>query len=131
YASMQTIFTILKANHYYLEQNKYLQWDPKSTFEVSVPGQHQTALAVPWGGTSHPVWFKDDPRVANVKVAGGVFDRSVMETVIATVKLVEEQIKTLPPEQQEAALAEVAASVQAGMPPRENPRLNSSLDSVN
>ena len=28
YASMQTIFTILKADHYYLEQNQYKQWEP-------------------------------------------------------------------------------------------------------
>jgi Family of unknown function (DUF5938) len=50
--------------------------------------------------------------------------------VVATQKLVEEQIKTLPLEQQEAALGQVAASVQASMPPRGNPRLNGSLDSV-
>ena len=84
----------------------------------------------PGAGPAHPVWFKNDPRVANVKVAGGVFDRTVMEGVVATAKMVEEQIKTLPAEEQEAALAEVAASVQAGMPPRENPRINTSLDSV-
>ena len=108
YASMQTIFTILKADHYYLEQNQYKQWEPTTTFEVSIPGQHSTGMALPWGGTSHPVWFKDDPRVANVKVAGGVFDRTVMEGVIATVKMVEEQIKTLPADEQEAALGEVA-----------------------
>jgi short subunit dehydrogenase-like uncharacterized protein len=130
YASTQTIFTILKADWFYLEQNQYKQWDPSTTFEVIIPGQHETGLALPWGGTSHPVWFKNDPRVANVKVAGGVFDRTVMEGVVATVKLVEEQIKTLPADQQEAALAEVAGSVQAGMPPRENPRVNTSLDSV-
>nr|WP_222618463.1 DUF5938 domain-containing protein [Nakamurella sp. PAMC28650] len=130
YASIQTIFTILKANHYYLEQNKYVQWDPKQVFEVAVPGQHQTALAVPWGGTSHPVWFRDDPRVANVKVQGGVFDRSVMETVIATTAMFEEQIKPLPADEQEVAVANVAGSVQANMPPRENPRINTSVDSV-
>ena len=130
YASTQTIFTILKADWFYLEQNQYRKWAPETTFEVVVPGQHATALALPWGGTLHPVWFKDDPRVANVKVAGGVFDRTVMEGVVATVKMVEEQIKPLPADQQEAALAQVAASVQAGMPPRENPRLNTSLDSV-
>ncbi|MFC9767674.1 DUF5938 domain-containing protein [Rhodococcus jostii] len=130
YASTQTIFTILKADWYYLEQNRYEKWDPGTTFEVVVPGQHQMALALPWGGTCHPVWFKDDPRVANVKAAGGVFDRSVMEGVVATQKMVEEQIKTLPADEQDAALAEIAGSVQAGMPPRENPRVNTSLDSV-
>ena len=73
---------------------------------------------------------KDDPRVANCRVVGGVFAREVMLNVVATQKMVEEKIKPLPPEQQEAALAEIAASVQAGMPPRENPRINTSLDSV-
>jgi short subunit dehydrogenase-like uncharacterized protein len=130
YASTQTIFTILKADWYYLEQNEYRKWDPATTFEVAVPGQHETALALPWGGTSHPVWFKNDPRVSTCKVAGGVFDRTVMEGVVATVKLVEEQIKTLPADQQDAALAQVASSVQAGMPPRERSRINTSLDSV-
>jgi short subunit dehydrogenase-like uncharacterized protein len=130
YASTQTIFTILKADWHYLEQNELVQWDPLTTFEVNVPGQHASALALPWGGTSHPVWFKNDPRVANVKVAGGVFDRAVMQGVVDAVKMVETQIKTLPVEQQDAALGEVAASVQASMPPRENPRINTSLDSV-
>ncbi|HZZ24261.1 MAG TPA: DUF5938 domain-containing protein [Roseiarcus sp.] len=42
----------------------------------------------------------------------------------------EEQIKPLPPDEQQAKLAGIAASIQAGMPPRENPRVNISLDSV-
>jgi short subunit dehydrogenase-like uncharacterized protein len=129
-ASTQTIFTILKADWFYLEQNQYVQWPLTSTFEVNVPGQHEHAIAVPWGGTSHPVWFKNDPRVANVKVVGGVLNRAIMEGVVATVKMVEEQIKPLPPEQQETALADIAASVGGEMPPRENPRLNTSVDSV-
>ncbi len=130
YASTQTIFTILKAKWYYLEQNKYVEWDSTAHFEVAVPGQHESAIAVPWGGTAHPVWFKNDPRVANVKVIGGVFARAVMEGVVQTQQMVKEKIKPLPADQQEAALAEIAASVQASMPPRENPRLNTSLDSV-
>jgi short subunit dehydrogenase-like uncharacterized protein len=129
-ASTQTIFTILKADWFYLEQDQYVQWPLTSTFEVNVPGQHEHAIAVPWGGTSHPVWFKKDPRVANVKAVGGVLNRAIMEGVVATVKMVEEQIKPLPPEQQEKALADIAASVGGEMPPRENPRLNTSVDSV-
>jgi short subunit dehydrogenase-like uncharacterized protein len=130
YASTQTIFTILKAKWYYLEQNKYVEWPSATSFEVHVPGQHETALALPWGGTSHPVWFKDDPRVANCKVAGGVFSRAVMQSVVATQKMFDEKIRPLPPKQQEEELAKIAASVQAAMPPRENPRLNTTLDSV-
>ena len=47
-------------------------------YQLVIPGQHELALALPWGGTSHPVWFKRDPRVANVKVLGGVFNRALM-----------------------------------------------------
>ncbi|MET0547372.1 MAG: DUF5938 domain-containing protein [Caulobacterales bacterium] len=130
YASTQTIFTILKAKWYYLEQNKYVAWPMDARFEVNVPGQHLNTLALPWGGTSHPVWFKDDPRVATCKVAGGVMARAVMESVVGITKMVETDILTLPFDEQEAALAKVADSVQASMPPRENPRLNTTIDSV-
>jgi Family of unknown function (DUF5938)/Saccharopine dehydrogenase NADP binding domain len=129
-ASTQTIFTILKAKWYFLEQHKYVEWPRDSTFEVAVPGQHALGLALPWGGTSHPVWFKNDARVANVKVAGGVFAREVMQGVVATQQMYEKDIAPLPPADQETALANIAASIQASMPPRENPRLNISIDSV-
>ncbi len=130
YASTQTIFTILKAKWYYLEENKYVEWPSNAKFEVVVPGQHETAIALPWGGTSHPVWFKKDPRVASCKVQGGVFARAVMESVIATQKMFDDNIRPLPPAQQEEELGKIAASIQAAMPPRENPRLNTSIDSV-
>ncbi|MCU1629561.1 MAG: hypothetical protein JWP64_4510 [Pseudonocardia sp.] len=130
FASTQTIFTILKADWYHLVENQYVAWDHKATRECVVPGSHGTALTVPWGGMAHPVWFKDDPRVANVTATGGVFDRAVMDGVVATTGMFEEQIKPLEPAAQEAALADIAAGLQADMPPRENPRINTSIDSV-
>lgn len=130
YASTQTIFTILKADWYYLEQNRLVLWDHTARFDVAVPGYHEFGVAVPWGGMSHPIWFERDPRVSNVRSIGGVFDRATMTGVGQTVQMFEEQIKPLPPEQQEAALADIAASIQGGMPPRENPRINRSVDSV-
>jgi short subunit dehydrogenase-like uncharacterized protein len=130
YASTQSIFTILMADHYYLEQKQYVKWPAATAYEVVVPGQHQTALALAWGGTSHPVTFRRDPRVANVRSLGGVFDRSLMQGVVEIAKMVEEKIKPLPPAEQKKALSAAAANVQAGMPPRENQRVNTSLDSV-
>jgi len=67
------------AGAFYLEQNQYQPWDPEAgLYQLAIPGQHELALALPWGGTSHPVWFKRDPRVANVKVLGGVFNKPLM-----------------------------------------------------
>ncbi|MEU4343429.1 DUF5938 domain-containing protein [Nocardia sp. NPDC023852] len=116
---------------YYLEQNQYVEWPADAgLYDVVVPGQHQTELALPWGGTSHPVWFKRDPRVANVKVLGGVFNRTLMQGVPQIVAGVVEQVKDLSREQKYKVLAEHAAGVMNEMPPRENPRINTSLDSV-
>ena len=130
YASTQTIFSILTANFYYLDQKQYVQWPATAKAEVVVPGQHATAMALPWGGTAHPVWFKNDPRVASCKAMGGVFERTVMEGVVQIAAVVEEKIKPMPKAEAEKALSDMAASLQAGMPPRENTRINTSVDSV-
>jgi len=130
-ASTQTIFTNLLSKAYHLEQNRYVEWPADAgAQEVVVPGQHQLALALPWGGTSHPVWFRRDPRVANVKVLGGILDRGLMQGVGQIVAAVMEKIEGLPPDEQRKVLSEQATAVMDQMPPRENQRVNMSLDSV-
>jgi short subunit dehydrogenase-like uncharacterized protein len=131
-ASTRTILVnAALAKAYYLEQNEYVEWPPDAgLYTVVVPGQHETGLALPWGGTSHPVWFRRDPRVANVKVLGGVFNRALMMGVPQIVAGALEQIKDLSDAEKYTALSEQAAAVMNQMPPRENPRINTSLDSV-
>jgi short subunit dehydrogenase-like uncharacterized protein len=131
-ASTQTILVnAAMSKAYYLEQNEYVEWPSDGRlYDVNVPGQHQTSLALPWGGTSHPVWFKRDPRVANVRALGGVFDRQLMQGVPLIVRAALEQIQDMPEDKKYATLSAVASSVQNQMPPRENPRINISLDSV-
>ena len=116
---------------YYLEQNQYAEWPADAgLYDVTVPGQHETGLALPWGGTSHPVWFRRDPRVANVKVLGGVFNRPLMQGVPQIVSAALAQIAGLSDEDKYRALSEQAAAVMNQMPPRETTRVNTSLDSV-
>jgi short subunit dehydrogenase-like uncharacterized protein len=116
---------------YHLEQNRYVEWPADAgLYDVVVPGQHETGLALPWGGTSHPVWFKRDPRVANVKVLGGVFNRALMQGVPQIVAAVLGQIEGLPESEKLRVLTEQAANVMNQMPPREATRINTSLDSV-
>jgi hypothetical protein len=130
-ASTDSIFTILMADHFYLENDQLVKWPGNITFECNVPGQHETSLTLPWGGTSHPVWFQDDPRVVTCKSKGGVFSRDVMSGVVQIVNIVEEQVKTLPADQQAGALEAIMSQLPATeTPPRENPRVNRSLDSV-
>ena len=79
---------------------------------------------------SHPVWFKRDPRVANVKALGGVFNRPLMLGVPQIVSAALEQIEGLPENEKLRVLTEQASAVMNQMPPRENTRINTSLDSV-
>ena len=131
-ASTQTILVnAAMAKAYHLQQNQYVEWQPDAgLYQLAIPGQHELALALPWGGTSHPVWFKRDPRVANVKVLGGVFNKPLMQGVPLIVAAALEATKDMNPDDRYAALAQTAAGVMNTMPPRENPRINKSVDSV-
>jgi NAD(P)-dependent dehydrogenase (short-subunit alcohol dehydrogenase family) len=130
FGSTQTIFAVIPTEAYYLEQNSYKPWTRAVSYEVVVPGSIQTQLALPWGGFPHPVWFKDHPQIANVKSLGGLLDRQIMETVLATTKHYEETIRPLAKEEQQRALAELAGSVQGGTPPRENSREQRTIDVI-
>jgi short subunit dehydrogenase-like uncharacterized protein len=131
-ASTQTILVnAAMAKAYYLEQNQFVEWQPDAgLYHVTIPGQHEAALALPWGGTSHPVWFKRDPRVSNVKVLGGVFNKPLMLGVPQIVAAAVKATEGMNADDRYAALAKTAASVMNSMPPRENPRINKSVDSV-
>jgi len=130
YGSTQTIFAGIPMEAFHLEQNEYKPWPRAKAYEVVAPGCIQTQLALPWGGFPHPVWFKNHPQIANVKTLGGLLDRQIMETVVATEKHFEENIRPLSKPEQERKLSEMANSVQGGTPPRENTRVHRTIDVV-
>ena len=130
FGSTQTIFAGIKTDAYYLEQNRYKPWPRATAYDVTVPGSVQTQLALTWGGFPHPVWYKNHPQVANVRTMGGILDRQLMEGVFATEKHYEANIRPLPPAEQEKMLSEMASSVQAGMPPRENTHVHRTIDVI-
>lgn len=131
-ASTQTILinAATSAAHY-LQQNSYVPFDPnQGLLPLVVPGQHELALSLPWGGTSHPVWFRRDPRVANVKAQGGVFNAALMNGVPQIVAAAIEATRDMDPDDRDGTLFATAAQVMNTMPPREMTRVNKSLDSV-
>lgn len=131
-ASTETILVnAAQSKAHYLEQNQYVEWPPDhGLYHLAIPGQHELAMALPWGGTSHPVWFKRDPRVANVKVLGGVFNAALMQGVPQIVANALQQVEGLPHDEKLKVLVQTARAVQSEMPPRENQRINISLESV-
>jgi hypothetical protein len=130
-ASTRTILVnAATSKAHFLEQNTYVEFPEQGLVSLVVPGQHELALSLPWGGTSHPVWFKRDPRVANCKAQGGVFNAALMNGVPQIVAAALEATKDMSPDDRNEALTATARQVMDSMPPRENPRVNKSLDSV-
>jgi hypothetical protein len=131
-ASTRTILVnAATSKAHYLEQNQYVEFPAdQGLLPLVVPGQHELALSLPWGGTSHPVWFKRDPRVASCKAQGGVFNAALMNGVPQIVAAALEATAEMNDEDRDAALTATAAQVMNQMPPRENARINKSLDSV-
>ncbi|NPD03763.1 NAD(P)H-binding protein [Nocardioides sp. zg-1308] len=131
-ASTETILVNAASSAaHYLEQNAYVPFDPaQGLVPLVVPGQHELAQSLPWGGTSHPVWFRRDPRVATCKAQGGVFNAALMNGVPQIVAGALEATKDMNADDRAAALTATARQVMDQMPPRENPRVNKSLDSV-
>jgi short subunit dehydrogenase-like uncharacterized protein len=130
FGSTQTIFAVIQTDGYYLDQNQYKPWQRAVGYEAIVPGYIRTQLALSWGGFPHPVWYKDHPQAANVRSFGGLLNRQIMESVLATEKHFEEAIRPLPKEEQEKKLAEMANAVQGGTPPRENSRQQRTIDVI-
>ena len=131
FGSTQTIFAVIQTEAFYLEQNRYKPWPRAQGHEVIVPSSVETQLALAWGGFPHPVWYKNHPQIANVRSMGGILDRQLMESVLATERHYEQEIRPLPKEERERKLSEMANSVQAGTPPRENAREQRTIDEVN
>ncbi len=120
YGSTQTIFAMLAADQYFIQDNQYEAWPKARMFEINVPGRMMTQLAHPWGGGSLPVWFKDDYRVRNLRQLTAFDNRPMFENILSLQKHYEENIKQLPKAEQEAALSAIGDDMQPGMPPREN-----------
>jgi short subunit dehydrogenase-like uncharacterized protein len=130
-ASTRTILVnAATSKAHYLENNQYAEFPTQGLVSLVVPGQHELALSLPWGGMSHPVWFKKDPRVANCKAQGGVFNAALMNGVPQIVAAALEATKDMAPDERNEALTATARQVMNEMPPRENPRVNKTLDSV-
>jgi len=130
YTSTQSIFAQLREQAYYLEGKELRPYPKGEGYDVVIPGFHGLQLALPWGGTGCPVWFKNHPRVRNARVLAGALDRTLMKSVLAMEQDFESNIRSLPLNEQEAALAARAGSIQNTMPPRERPLEHRTVDSM-
>jgi short subunit dehydrogenase-like uncharacterized protein len=129
-ASTQSIFDILRSPAYQLIDKKLVAWDPSQVYSVLSPAGHESIEAAPWGGTSLPAWYIDDPEIRNVKALTGWMSRGLVRTVVDISKRVAEQVKGKSEAEVIKFLEETASGIQSGTPQRENPRINRYCDSA-
>jgi short subunit dehydrogenase-like uncharacterized protein len=129
-ASTQSIFDLLRSPAYRLLDNQLVEWDPTQVYSVVSPADTEVIPAAPWGGTSLPAWYVDDPEIRNVKALTGWMARGLVPTVVEISKSVLEQSKGKDEAEVIAFLEETATGIQSGTPQRENPRINRYCDSA-
>lgn len=128
--STRTVMDMARNTQRWLENGELtvIENPMSSGAEIPVPGMNATALALPWGGGSLPLWYADDARVRNCKSLTGFTNRPLMEGVVKICKHFDENLKHLPNDEQEATLNAMADDITPGMPPRENRNIHRTVD---
>lgn len=81
--STASIFEMYRSEPCYLWEKRLVPHAPHASFNVTSPDFMQPVFALPWSGTSLPVYFEHDPRVRSCVSCVGFYDTEVMKTVHA------------------------------------------------
>jgi hypothetical protein len=88
----------------------------------------QPVFSLPWGGTSLPVFYQNDPRVHSCSSYVGFYDNNVMQLVHGLGQKWEAEYKNLPREHQDAVIKQIVDSTTPSMPPRERTTVVRTVD---
>ncbi|WP_354683284.1 DUF5938 domain-containing protein [Cupriavidus necator] len=126
--STATIFEGYRHESCYLWEKKLTPHAPHASFNVVDPAFMQPVFCLPWGGTSLPVYFEQDPRVRSCISSVGFYDNNAMQMVHALGQKWDAEYKDLPREQQDAVLKQIVDSTTPAMPPRERTTVQRTVD---
>ena len=127
-ASTQTLLQMVRAKEYYLENGQLKPWAPAYSTEIAAPFTNRTLLATAGAGMAPVAWFANHPRVRNLKALIAFTSRELMEQLVGVYKLYFGEIAKLPEAEQIKALGQIAAGIQSGKSPRENPLVHRNYD---
>ncbi|MBK5396362.1 saccharopine dehydrogenase NADP-binding domain-containing protein [Pseudomonas sp. TH39(2020)] len=128
--STASIFELLRAEQCYLWEKKLVPHPMGTSFNIASPDFLSPVFALPWGGTSLPVYFENDPRVRSCVSCVGFYDNDVMKMVHAVGQKWESEYKYLSPEQQDAVIHQMVQSTTPVMPPRERTTITRMVDTA-
>jgi short subunit dehydrogenase-like uncharacterized protein len=126
--STASIFELFRNEQFQLWDNELVAHEPGKGFEISVPEYLEPIFALPWGGTSLPVFYQHDSRVRYCNSLVGFYDMKIMRQVADLWKQWEAEYKHLPVEQQNAVLEQFVGASTPSMPPRERTSMQRCTD---
>ncbi|TJY58393.1 saccharopine dehydrogenase [Sinimarinibacterium sp. CAU 1509] len=126
--STASIFELYRQKHCYLWENELVEHAFGTQVNIVDPNFVQPVFSLPWGGTSLPLFFKDDPRVRSCISYVGFYDNDVMKTVHALGQKWDAEYKDLPKEHQDAVIKGIVESTTPSMPPRERTTTQRTVD---
>lgn len=126
--STASIFELFRQPAHYLWENKLVAYEADASAHIVDPNFIQAVFALPWGGTSLPLFYEHDPRVRSCASYVGLYDNNVMQTVHALGQKWRAEYQQLPRAEQDAVIAALVASTTPGMPPRERTTVQRTVD---
>ncbi|HIJ61634.1 MAG TPA: NAD(P)H-binding protein [Rhodospirillaceae bacterium] len=126
--STASIFELYRQPSQYLWEKTLAPHPLGTSFDVVDPNFVQPVFSLPWGGTSLPIYFQQDPRVRSCTSCVGFYDNEVMRTLHALSQKWEAEYKDLPKEHQDAVIQGLVDSTTPAMPPRERTTIQRSVD---
>ncbi len=127
-ASTQSIFDLCRNPSFKIQDHQLLEYQGLENQEIIVPGTGDVVTGDQWGGGSHVVYFKDDPRVRNCNMVLAMANQSIWKSLKELELAYKVQLQWLGDEQLIPLLDQLAGQIQSTMPPRENRQFNRFID---
>ncbi len=125
-ASTLSFMRMVSLDQYYLANNQLVPWPMPSRLQLALPDRHEILTGLPWGGGFEPLWFADDDRVRNCKVAVGFGSPLMVDALIGRMTEYQEAKKTKSQDELEALTTEWGMQI-ASTPPREIEDVHTSI----
>jgi short subunit dehydrogenase-like uncharacterized protein len=126
--STASIFELYRHEACYLWEKRLVPHPLGASISVVDANFVQPVFALPWGGTSLPIYFERDSRVRSCTSYVGFYDNNVMQMVHTLNQKWDAEYKSLPREQQDLVIKNIVESTTPAMPPRERTTTQRTVD---
>lgn len=112
---------------HYLKDNELVPYERIEVSQVATPGG-QVLTATSWGGSTNPLWFKNDGRVRNCKMDVAMWNQTLYKKQLDLERLYFTTLQWIPQENLQPVLDSIARGITATTPPRESRQVHRSVD---